>query len=589
MVSRYRDPILLWGLIFFVYNINFRSISSGDALPASLLPFSILEYHNVYFDQYSQIIQHLAPGTIPYMFVKEEGHYLSVYPIVLPILITPLYIIPYILMSFLNYPMDLQNPGFFTVVCYMEKLSASLIASLSAFFIYLFMRELTSRKIAIVTTLIYAFATTTWMISSQGLWQHGLAELFLSVMIYLVLLDERKITTNNVIYLGILTGLYIFNRPSDVFLLIPIFIHIIQSGIRNAIQYLFSTIALGLPFLAYNVHYFGNIIGGYMKDASSFDFSHTILFNFMGLLISPNRGLLIYTPIVVLSFFGVLQTKYMATTRVNRFVFISGICILLQILFYSVFSIWWAGWSYGPRFLTDSLPFMALSLGVFLHNIYSYPVVGSKRTLGTLVIAVLLIWSVSVQVIGAFNFSYQWDADPSPGKDPDRYWNFTDTQIARALHSGPVKINPISTMSTIFTLRKDIIKNPSDRSIKTTLKDDSEWYQPEDWSGIPTRWMRSDAIIFIDSDQNRTANMTFQAISFYRPRTLKVYVGNNLAARVPISQKEFVQVSIPISVSRCTITMRLHIQEGCKQVSEIEPRNSDTRCLSVAVQNIAVK
>ena len=84
------------------------------------------------------------------------------------------------------------NPGFLLTVTVMQKLSASLIASISVLFVYLSLKELINRRTAILVALIYAFATNTWTISSQALWQHGLVELFLAMSIYLVLRNEKQ-------------------------------------------------------------------------------------------------------------------------------------------------------------------------------------------------------------------------------------------------------------------------------------------------------------------------------------------------------------------------------------------------------------
>ena len=55
----------------------------------------------------------------------------------------------------------------------MEKLSASFLAALSASLLYLVLRRRAKPSIALLLTLAYAFGTTTWVISSQALWQHG--------------------------------------------------------------------------------------------------------------------------------------------------------------------------------------------------------------------------------------------------------------------------------------------------------------------------------------------------------------------------------------------------------------------------------
>jgi hypothetical protein len=55
---------------------------------------------------------------------------------------------------------------------------------------------------------------------------------------------------------------------------------------------------------------------------------------------------------------------------------------------------------------------------------------------------------------------------------------------------------------------------------------------------------------------------------------------------MPIS---FINMSVPHHLSKGASTMRLHVPEGCELPSDIRvPNGPDTRCLSVAVQNITI-
>ncbi len=58
----------------------------------------------------------------------------------------------------------------------MEKLTASFLAALSVSLLYLLLRRRTAPPIALLLAVAYAFGTTTWVISSQALWQHGMAQ-----------------------------------------------------------------------------------------------------------------------------------------------------------------------------------------------------------------------------------------------------------------------------------------------------------------------------------------------------------------------------------------------------------------------------
>src|SRR5436190_22808939 len=86
-----RRGALAWFLLsFLVFNLNLRPINCGDTLPAELLPFSILLDHQLSLDRfyYPYYSENAVSG---YMFHPTEGHAYSLFPISLPIILTPLY------------------------------------------------------------------------------------------------------------------------------------------------------------------------------------------------------------------------------------------------------------------------------------------------------------------------------------------------------------------------------------------------------------------------------------------------------------------------------------------------------------------
>ena len=44
---------------------------------------------------------------------------------------------------------------------------------------FLLLRRRAQARLAFLLTLVFAFGTTTWVIGSQALWQHGLGELLI--------------------------------------------------------------------------------------------------------------------------------------------------------------------------------------------------------------------------------------------------------------------------------------------------------------------------------------------------------------------------------------------------------------------------
>jgi hypothetical protein len=316
-------------------------------------------------------------------------------------------------------------------------------------FIYLSLKELISKKNAIICSFVYAFATSTWSISSQGLWQHGMSELILSMIIYIIIINTKSENIKNIIYIGLLSGLYIFNRPSDSILLIPALIYVISYRNYKIIIYLFSVVVSSAPFAIYNYYYFGSILGGYNSTISSLVLNYNTITNYIGLLISPSRGIIIYTPIVLMAIVGLLNVSKMNNSRIKQFLYVSTIAIIIQILIYSIFKVWWAGWSYGPRFLTCILPLMAIFISLSLPENITLRKLNKKETLILVVFILLLIPSIFSQFVGTFYYpNGNWDGNPSIDLTTERLWNWSDTQIMRSFDSGMSKPN----LKPIFNL-----------------------------------------------------------------------------------------------------------------------------------------
>ncbi len=111
----------------------------------------------------------------------------------------------------------------------------------------------------------------------------------------------------------------------------------------------------------------------------------------------------------------------------------------------------------------------------------------------------------------------------------------------------------------------------------------------EDWSGTPTLWMQANGTTLINSPENRTAILSLQALSFYRNRTVEVYSGDELTARVVVPTFS-INVTVPIHLTKGSNTVWFHVPEGCERPSDKpELNNPDQRCLSVTVQNMSLK
>lgn len=430
------DYLLLFILVYIVYNTVSRMTMSGDTNPAAFLPLALIMHQTVYFDAF--IGAGLGPG-VAYAFPLVNGHYVSLFPIVTPILITPLYFISYLLSALFQAPFDIMG------IMILAKTSATIIAALSCVFVYLTGKELFPKKIALFTALVYAFATSTWSVSSQALWQHGTVELLLILMIYLIVRNERAPAGKNIIFLGLLTGLFLFNRPPDAVLLLPVIGYIVWYERGNLPVYTISAAVSGLPFLVYNVSVFGSVFGGYKQNLDFFELGFASIGNFAGLLIAPNVGLLVFSPVLILSVFGYLKLKSINDTRVRQVLVVFGPAILLQVVVYSFFGLWASSlaFSYGQRFLTGFVPVLAIFIGIALNEFFHGEQKTTRIQVVRYVIILLIVSSVIIQAIGVFLYPLR----PDRGNTSDDTWDWNHIIILESYSYGISHIDSITTYS----------------------------------------------------------------------------------------------------------------------------------------------
>lgn len=112
------------------------------------------------------------------------------------------------------------------------------------------------------------------------------------------------------------------------------------------------------------------------------------------------------------------------------------------------------------------------------------------------------------------------------------------------------------------------------------------WYAPENWSGSKWRWMSRDARLTIPSADNRSEVLRLKATSFLEPRTLEIGLEGSVPIRTEVTTG-FSSIEAPLNLTRGDNTVTLHVIDGCDKPCETTgPRKGDSRCLSLAVENI---
>lgn len=387
---------------FFIYNANLRQIGSGDTMPARYMPLILWHHGTLALDADARLLAHghsmIAPRNRPasadtrvvyfepwpYWMIRTREHRVaSLYPVVSQLLVAPLYL-PAVLWLDRNGWQQLQIDRAAEV---MEKLSASLLAALASAIMYLVLRR-DGNRWSLPLALAFAFGTNTWMISSQALWQHGTGELLIALALLLAL---ARATPARTAVLGAVCLLMAANRPPDALIAGAIGLFILWSRRRAAVWFFVGAAVPLAALLYYNLNFIGHIVGGYaIRKNPNRAFFHPDWSGLLGLLISPARGLLVFSPFLVFVPVGLIQRLRMPATK--NLAIVLGLAALAQFLVYSQAD-WRAGVSWGPRWLTDLLPILVWMLA-------PAPLVLRPFARGLLVLT--MVASVAVQAIGAF-------------------------------------------------------------------------------------------------------------------------------------------------------------------------------------------
>ncbi|MEO8396370.1 MAG: hypothetical protein ABI700_25480, partial [Chloroflexota bacterium] len=109
------------------------------------------------------------------------------------------------------------------------------------------------------------------------------------------------------------------------------------------------------------------------------------------------------------------------------------VILVLHWMLMSLYLNWWAGYSFGPRYMTDVLPYFAFFLIPLL--VYLPSLSRLKFWLVTAVLAITIFASVAIHFRGSSEVATQtWNSVPvSVDEAPERVWDWTDVQFLRGI------------------------------------------------------------------------------------------------------------------------------------------------------------
>ena len=376
-----RHAVILFLVIWVVYNSNSARVGMVDGIPPPQMAISLLRQGNLDLDEYPDTYMKIDRQI---GLMQTNGHWVSRWPPGTALFCLPFYALPVAL--------GVEVPS--VAVDVLAKLTASTLTAASAVFVFLCLRRFASRRGATWMTIAYALGTAAFHISGQDTWAHGPAQFCLAAVLYIVLGEPRRRGWH--LLAGFLIGLMVVARPQSLALALPLLLWIAyRNGIRIWVWYALGGLLPALFLAGYNMHYFGTPgFGGYEEIVGGGWDLGGLPRAFAGLLVSPNRGMLIFSPFLLFCIYGAGVGLRQQERRYRMLALALVIGLLSHLLLTGSWRAWHAIFSYGSRYSTDALPYLALCGGFAIDRIRSRPL--WRTVFATTVVVSILIHSLAV-------------------------------------------------------------------------------------------------------------------------------------------------------------------------------------------------
>lgn len=406
-------------------NANGREVGSYDSQPTKFAACELARHGTLKLDRVVQALPALAlrPG-----FARAtDGHVRSAYP-VLPSIVAAGFAW---FLSALGI-LDLDAPLAPTIVA---KGTASLLVTLAVVFAFLGALGRTSTLGASLVAVGYGLGTNAWL-AGQTLGGHETVAVGLAGALLVLARPGPAATGWPAWWAMAMLAVAGAARPQVVPSVAVLAIAFVVRGRFRAWLPLSVLALAGILTVAVNVRWFGHPLGAVPRLEALHATVHGATGTFgapwaggAGLLLSPSRGLLVFSPVVFLCLPGAWRALREGWRGPLLWCLAAAVC---QFALYSSYTVWWGGHSYGPRYALDVLPLLIPLAATSMSTIARHPFTRVAA-------AAVLGWSVLLAATGAFSYpAERWNTDPADvDLHHERLWSWADPQFVRCWKVGP--------------------------------------------------------------------------------------------------------------------------------------------------------
>ena len=424
--ARHGTAVVLFVAVFALYNANGREIATFDSQARKFLAREIAVHFTLVLDRVVAERPGLAERAA---FGRDrQGHVRSTYPIAPGVVAGAV--------AFVLHRTGLVDMDAALAPNFVAKITASGLTAAAVALIFLALGRLVSYWPAIFASLALGVGTTYWTAASQTLWGHESVAFGTALALWAWLREPRSIHGAQLIAGGIGLALAAASRHQVIVLVLALLVWLgTRVGVRRAlVPAVIVAAALGIV-AGTNMVWFGTPLGGLAQiealhpqvHALSGPVSTTPWVGGVGLLVSPNRGLFVFSPVLLIALAGIGRRS--GGSGAFGLGWLAGATVV-YVGALSFYSVWWGGHTFGPRYLLDVLVPAAPSLALGAERLFASRV-------GRAVAVVLLVGSMAIAAAGAFIYPHErWNIEPADvDQHHDRLWDWTDSQIRRTFRS----------------------------------------------------------------------------------------------------------------------------------------------------------
>lgn len=313
-------------------------------------------------------------------------------------------------------------------------MAAALMAALAGVF-YQLARLLLQRIPAMILSIVGTFGTQVWSTASRGLGSHTFGIFLLSIVLYLVFArsigkEDRK---SDPIVIATLASFMFFVRPTFAVSIVSIsFLYCLKFP-RKCVAYLITGGTWLVLFLLYSEILFSTALPSYyLPNRIQAGVASSFWIALCGNLMSPSRGLFIFLPgVILILYFLILYRRWI---DYPGWVCVSFASIAGHLFVVSSFGHWWGGYCYGPRLLTDIVPWVYLlaviAVGAAHKASRSMESPLMQKAMNALAVF-LIVGEIMIHSFGAISTCvWRWNGLPEDvDTHPERLWDWKDAQF----------------------------------------------------------------------------------------------------------------------------------------------------------------